>query len=183
MPGWVRISRPTTNFCRLPPDSVRASGLKPGLAHVERGDDLGGLGERAIGGDEAAARHAAMAVAGEDDVLRQAEVGRGGVAVALLRHEDGAPRAATVDADVADRVIVDIDRVGPVGDQFARQTGEQFGLAVAGDAGDADHLAGAHRQRHVLQRDAVRRGRSRAQSVDDEARLARLGAPRPPARR
>ena len=38
---------------------------------------------------------------------------------------------------------------------LARERRKQFVLPVAGDASDAEHLAAAHLQRHILQRDAV----------------------------
>ncbi len=39
---------------------------------------------------------------------------------------------------------------------LARQRLEELGLAVAGDAGDGDDLAGAHLERDLAQRDAVK---------------------------
>ena len=50
------ISRPTRNFCRLPPDSERACGLRAGGAHVEALDDLAGEFERPAAPHEAEAR-------------------------------------------------------------------------------------------------------------------------------
>ena len=55
--GSCSTSRPTRNFCRLPPDSdLRERGLGPGGAHVEPGDDVlrEGRGALAAGSGRAA---------------------------------------------------------------------------------------------------------------------------------
>ena len=176
-PGSLRISRPTTNFCKFPPDSVRASGSAPDLRTSKAATTSFALSSALRGVDEAGARHARGAVRGQHDIFRQREIGRRGVAVALFGHERRAERAPARDADVADRLAVDADRLGPARDQLAREIGEEFGLAVAGDAGDADHFAAAHGERDIFQRNAVQRGRGRAERGDDEARLAQPCAP------
>ena len=86
-PGSRRISRPTTNFCRLPPDRLDGFRIALGLAHVE---GLGG----AIDGASVAGLlmkpsldHAARGVAGEQRVLGQFHARRGAMAEPFLGDE------------------------------------------------------------------------------------------------
>ena len=53
---------------------------------------------------------------------------------------------------------------------LARQRGEQFVLAVAGDAGDAEDFAALDLERDVLEPHAVRIVRLEAEIVDDQPR-------------
>ena len=54
--GVCMISRPTRNFCRLPPDSDARLRLRAGGAHVEALDDLAGEFVHLAAPDEAEAR-------------------------------------------------------------------------------------------------------------------------------
>ena len=80
-------------------------------------------------------------MAGEQRVLRQLHARRGAVAEPLFRHEGGAELAALGDREVAGGVAVDDDVAVARRETLAGQRREQFVLAVAGDAGDAEDFA------------------------------------------
>ena len=144
-PGSRRISRPTMNFCRLPPERLTASGSRLALRTSKALVVRSTVGERRRPVDEAVLHHAARRVAGEQRVLRQLHARRGAVAEPLLRHEGRAQPPPLGDRQMPDRcrrrsmIVVGIGRRS-----LARQRGEQFVLAVAGDAGDAEDLAALH---------------------------------------
>ena len=69
-------------------------------------------------------------------------------------------------------LAVDDHRVGPVDRPLARERGEQFALAVAGDAGDGDHLAAVNSRLMLLQR---RRRRDRPDGRSSEPSARRTG--------
>ena len=108
-PGSRKISRPTMNFCRLPPDRLTASGSRLALRTSKAlGGPVDGR-QRRRPVDEAALHHAAGGVAGEQRVFRQFHARRGAVAEPLLRHESGAQPAALGDRQLAGGVAVDDD--------------------------------------------------------------------------
>ena len=109
--GRCRISRPMTNFCRLPPDSARAARARAGRAHVERLDDP--LGKVARGAASAGSRGASgprapTPVSSAFSVRRH--VRRGGVAEPFLGGGEQAQPAARAGPSVAD---VAARRAGP----------------------------------------------------------------------
>ena len=65
---------------------------------------------------------------------------------------------------------VDHDRAGVLRQPLARERREEFVLAVAGDAGDAQDFATPEFERDVLQPHAVRIVRREVEVVDDEPR-------------
>ncbi len=109
------------------------------------------------------------------------------VAEAFLRHEGGAEPAPRLDAETADgRPPMRMASVS-LGKALAGEDREEFALAVAGDAGDADDFAGAHRQLDSGKRHPVRAEAAGAEPGDPQhlgavrvrrarAHLADLGA-------
>ena len=91
-------------------------------------------------------------MAGQDDIFRQREARDRAMAQALFRHEGGAAPAPLGDAEMAASRAVDLHRLGIAAATLAGDGVEQFRLAVAGDAGDADHLAAAHIQADIVER-------------------------------
>ena len=81
---------------------------------------------------------------------------RGAVAEPLLRHEGRAEPPPLGDRQMPDRFAVDDDVAGVRRRAFAGQRGEQFVLAVAGDAGDAENLAALDLERDRFKPRAVR---------------------------
>ena len=145
--GSASISRPTMNFCRLPPERLFAA--EPGAAglDVEAADQR--LGQRRDVADADPAAGADRARARQQRVLRQREGRHGTAAEPLLGNEvqaGGAPRARRGARDVA---LEELDRAGRRAPVLARDRRHQLLLAVAGDAGDADHLAGANVERDL----------------------------------
>ena len=127
-----------------------------GLAHVE---GLGGLvdgRQRRRLVDEAALDHAARRVAGEQRIFRQLHARRGAVAEPLFRNEGGAELAPLGDRHEPGRLAVDDDIAFGRREPLAGQRREQFVLAVAGDAGDAEDFAALDLERNVVQVHAVR---------------------------
>ena len=90
--GLASISRPTMNFCRLPPDSERAAASGPAGLDVEAPDDLAGVPLQRAGADPAALAH--RVAAREQHVVRQAERRHRAAAEPLFGHEMHAQRAA-----------------------------------------------------------------------------------------
>ena len=90
--GSASISRPTMNFCRLPPDRLLAAEPGPAGLDVEAADQR--LGERGDVADADPAAGADGAGAREQRVLRQRERRHGAAAEALLGHEVQALAAA-----------------------------------------------------------------------------------------
>ena len=130
--GSRSSSRPTTNFCRLPPDSADAAGFawlaRTSNRSVTRA--AGGAGVGAV--DEAGAHHARVGgVARKQRVLGQHEAGHRAMAEPLLRHEGGSEPPSCGHAAGAAVLAGDDHRV-PRRVTFAGQGLEQLRLAVAG---------------------------------------------------
>ena len=89
----------------------------------------------------------AVTGAGEQRVVGKAQRRHRAAAEPLLRHEGQARVAPLRGIEVPDRAAA-ADRIvlGVADGDLAGERREQFLLAVAGDAGDADDLAGAHLQ-------------------------------------
>ena len=118
-----------------------------------------------------------LAVArGQHGVVGEREVRHGGVAVALLGHGAEAEAAAGAGAEVADRLAVEADRGGVADRGLAGEREQQLVLAVAGDAGDAEDLAGAHGEGDVLERDVEVAGAGEAQAASTDEALGAEGA-------
>ena len=171
------ISRPTTNFCRLPPG--QRAGLRVGLAlaHVEGlGDASAALARPRRESTSPCRTSAAGRVARTGRTFsRQAScAGAAAWPLPLLRHEGRAAPAPRVDAVAADRRAVDARRRRRVRrGALARHGGEEFGLAVAGHARDADDLAAADRKRDVASaRCRAARGCGSDRSIEREAHRA-----------
>ena len=92
------------------------------------------------------------------------------MAVALLRSGAQAEIAPLGDAEPPDRLPGQHDRPGLRRQRFAAHRAQELVLPVAGDARDAENLAGAHRERDVLQRDAELAGLRQAQAIRRELR-------------
>ncbi len=84
-------------------------------------------------------------VAGKQRVLGQRHLRHRAVAQPFLGHVAQAERATLARPQPPDRRAVDRDRRGRR-QQLAGQSRHQLALAIAADAGDADDLAGAHRE-------------------------------------
>ena len=127
---------------------VRAAGL-----HVEAPDDVGGLRMELPDPNPAAgkARERNGFIARQQQVVRQSQGGHGSAAQALLRHKMKAKLAppARVQARCVGFANADRGRWRPR--VLARQGIQQLLLAVAGDPGNAHHLARAHLQRDAGQ--------------------------------
>ncbi len=160
--GSCSTSRPTTNFCRLPPESERASAAGP-LVRTSKSRMMS-LANRVVLRlvDDAEARQGLAHVARQQGVLRQAHARHGGVAVALLRHETGAERAPLGGRHVPRRDAVDHHGIGLAGGDLPRQRVHQLGLPVAGHAGDPEDLALGDGERHRLEVDAELAVRARS---------------------
>ena len=130
---------------------------------------------RLAGADEAAGKQTLALAAAEHAIVDQAHLGHGGVAVALLGHAAQAEHPPPGGAESADRGAVDADRGLRRDGALARQRQQQLVLAVAGDPGDAEDLAGADLEADALEVDAVRLLARQVQAVDGQARLTGLG--------
>ena len=127
--------------------------------------------ESVAGGiDEAVLHHAAGGVSGQQRVLRQPHARRGAVAEPLLRHEGRAKLAPLRDRKMPGGDAFDHDGAGILRQPLARQRGEEFVLAVAGDAGDAQDFTTLQFERDVLEPHAVRIVGLEAEIVDDQPR-------------
>ncbi len=166
-PGRRSNSRPTTNFCRLPPGERARFRVRAALAHIEHLGDAADDAARAREIDDAAAHEAfARGVAGQHDIVGERHARHGAVAEALLRYEGGIEAPADINAAAAAIDAVDADGVRPVGAHFARERIEQFVLAIAGDARDRDDLAAAHVERDLVEGGGEGMGLRRGQLVD-----------------
>ena len=175
--GRRMISRPTTNFCRLPPESLR--GLRIALRPCARRSSAtiarGQAPRRVRAATKPRAADLAGRVMGEERVLAQAMGRRRRMAEPLLGHEGGAEPPARVDAVAPDRRGRRC-ATAPAArrETLAGERREQLALAVAGDAGDADDLARPDRQVDLLQGHAVRIAGGQRQAAHRE-RLAAGG--------
>ena len=178
-PGSCRISRPTMNFCRLPPERLRAA-RRARRADVE-GSTIRVARTRAPCRADERRRRAGPARWRplSTRVLRERHLGHRGVAVALLGHEAQAQRAPLRGAELADRRRRRCGSRLGVGQALAGQAPQQLVLAVAGDAGDAEDLAGRDLEADVLAGDAdaarrpAGRGRARSSRTARRTRAAR----------
>ena len=179
------ISRPTMNFCRLPPERLLAAEPGPPALTLKRRISARPARRRrradpAAGADRAGAR--------QQRVLRQRQRRHGAAAQALFGHEvqPGARAASRGEARAMSRPKSAID-AGRRARVLARQRGHQLLLAVARDAGDADDLAGAHLEARCRSRSMPNGSSWRACSPRTAsthlARLARRGAAAAAARR
>jgi len=125
--------------------------LRPRRLDRIAGDQRGGALEDAGAPQERPGAHVGVAVGLEDDVRGDREARRDSRPQPVLGHVRDAvgncvARVARAQRDARDRHVSGRQRPQP---------GERLGelaLAVAGDAGDADDLAAAHRERDAAQR-------------------------------
>ena len=96
----------------------------------------------------------------------------------LFRNEGRAHAAPFGDVAEAGGFAFDHDRAFAGRQPLARKRREQFVLAVAGNAGDAENLAAADFQRHLLQARAVRIVRLQRKLFDHEPGRQRAAARR-----
>ena len=176
-PGFCSTSRPTTNFCRLPPDRLRASASMPGVRTSNSLDDRGSAKSRALPArmKPPASRPLRWRPL-STRVVDQAHLGHGGVAVALLGHaaqaELAPPRRRRAGRPACRRCG---SWCRAWTGALAGQRQQQLVLAVAGDPGDAEDLAGADLEADALEVDAVRLLARQVEAVDGQARLAGPG--------
>ena len=173
-------SRAITTRCAFPPESVRAGRDGSDVRMPNRVDEVA---RPAVDGrhvEQAALRRpAAGAWRPEQQVVGDARLGRQPAVIAVLRARRRArtPAGRRRTPSVTSRPAIATDpRRGRL---EARDHLGQLRLAVAGDAGHADDLAAAHRQRHVVE--AGRATRRAAPGPDRRAgpRAARTrGTPR-----
>ena len=96
-------------LCRLPPESVTASGSRLALRTSKDFGRAIDVSERRRLVDETFFDHAARGVAGQQSVLGQLHAWRGTVTEPLLRHKRGAHAAAFGDIEPAGSLTVDDD--------------------------------------------------------------------------
>ena len=171
--GWASISRPTMNFCRLPPDRLFAAAPGPPALTPKRSMMCAASARTAAKRQPAAAADAG--VARQQGVVRQAHRRHRAAAQPLLGHEVqalAAPPARRLSRDVA---AEQADRARRGTRVFAREHRHQLLLAVAGDAGDADDLAGTHVEIQVPQRGAEGVAPRQVQAAHDEHGFSGFG--------
>ena len=167
-----QISRPTMNFCRLPPDSAAASGSALALAHVHGLDDALPPPRRASrdrscrAPNEVRRSRGATEAGSRDSFMRGAAPwpsrSSGTKAAPSMRRAvmPSTPTGILAAMRIASAVLLQ---------HFAGDGLEELALAVAGDAGDADDLAGADDESMfrsgtpMQRRPACERQRDRAQ--------------------
>ena len=149
-PGSRRISRPTMNFCKLPPERLTASGsrlaLRTSKVLVVRSTcaSVAGLSMKPVLTMPLAAWPVSNAFS--DSFMRGAvpwPSRSSGTKAAPMRRRSVTPSRP---AALPSMTIGAFARR----QALARQRRKQFVLTVAGDAGDADDLAAAHLERHLL---------------------------------
>ena len=149
--GFCKTSRPTRNFCRLPPDSDRASAFGPVVRTSKCLMMFSAKFRGLLLVDDPETDQRLAGEAGQEGVLRQRHRGDRAMAVALLRDKAAVDPPPLMRTHMARRNPVDHDAFRPPGRNFARQRIHQFTLPVAGDAGDAEDLAALQRQRNFFQ--------------------------------
>jgi hypothetical protein len=97
--------------------------------------------------------------------------------VSRIGHEGGAAASPLGDAGPPHGDTVDRDGVRVRGEHLAAQRGEEFVLAVAGDASHAEHLAGAHDEADGGERDAMGMLRGQRKGRDREPHRAVFARP------
>jgi hypothetical protein len=134
--GCCMISRPTMNFCRLPPDRLRAAAPGPPQRTSKRSMQVLANSQAALGRRKPFFT-SPVAVGRQGGVVGEAH-GRHGAAARRSSGTKPGRACAAAGVQVAHRQAG--HRVGGAGG-FAGEGGQQLGLAVAGDAGDAEDLA------------------------------------------
>eukprot|EP01022_Parablepharisma_sp_SALTPOND_P021557 TRINITY_DN427_c2_g1_i1.p1 TRINITY_DN427_c2_g1~~TRINITY_DN427_c2_g1_i1.p1 ORF type:complete len:1458 (+),score=547.10 TRINITY_DN427_c2_g1_i1:21634-26007(+) len=113
-------------------------------------------------------------------LVRQQHIGRqrqgryGTASQAFFRHQAQAGRAARIGREIAHRLAGQHDHVGGGTLVLAGERRQQFLLAVAGDAGDTDDLAGTHFALDVLQFGGEQVGLGQRQTIDVQLALVAL---------
>ncbi len=163
-------------FLQVAPGQACRRGLCVRRLHGETLDDLIGEGAHLAAADQPALDHAGLLEGSEQAVVGQAHARHRAVTEAFGRHEGHAVATASVGAQMGDVVTEKTNTHGLGGRQalFATEQGEQFVLAVAGDSGDTDDLAGAHFQVHLFEGHAERIGVVPGQPLDPQERRAAL---------
>ena len=124
--GLCFTSRPTMNFCRLPPDSERASAAGP-VVRTSKLLITSPAKPAVLPALIRPLRDSACAhIAGQKGVLAQRHVAHRAVAVAFLRHEAAAERAPLARPEPAGRNAVDRDRIRPRRQHLAGQGRHQL---------------------------------------------------------
>ena len=151
MRGAIISHLPITSFCWLPPDSDPAAGSVPSLRTAEQLHDA--LDRLALGRavDDAPARQ--LAERGEREVVAHRHRQHQALGLAVLgdqRHADrrGAWRRSARRCRTG-RPSISTSPRGAA--QHAEQRQQQLALALAVEAAEADHLAGAQAQRDVVE--------------------------------
>ena len=111
--GACSISRPITNFCRLPPERLRAALSTLRVRTPKSATTLAGKALRLAIVEEAQPAQPHAGRGGERRVLPQRHVGHRGMPQPLLGDEAHPQRAPSRGAAGADRDAVDSDRVAP----------------------------------------------------------------------
>ena len=126
----------------------------------------------------------AVRVMRDQRILAEAMGRSSGVAEAFLRHEGCAEPPPRLDAgDAPHGAAADPDRFRWLRKALAGEDGEEFALAVAGDAGDADDFAGTGRQGRCLGGHSVHAARPAApRDLSTRSALACAAAGVAPAR-
>ena len=167
------ISRPTMNFCRLPPERLRACAAMPAQRTSKRRDQPGRQRVHRCQVQQAArapwrrSTRVSSAFSASDSSGTAPRPSRSSGTKARPRARRSAGPSAPIGWPSS--------RTAPgAGAALARQRRQQLLLAVAGDAGDADDLAGAHLERDVAQRRCrtARRRQGQARRPPGRARRA-----------
>ncbi len=161
------------NFCRLPPDRLDAAASSPLHLTLKR-SITSRENARIRGVRNKPEAHHALPRAGQQRVVREAHRRDRAAAEAFFRHEAQAESTPLRRPERARRRAAEADGVGVADRRLAGQRGEQFLLAVARHAGDAEDLAAADLDADVVERRAERIGGRERQAADLEARLAGL---------
>ncbi len=177
-PGFCSTSRPTTNFCRLPPDRLRASASMPGVrtsnSLTMRLAKSRALPARMKPPESRPWRWRPLSTPLSTRLIS-------GTAAWPLRSSGTLHRPSARRREgpkPADGRAVDADRgVGRDG-ALAGQRQQQLVLAVAGDAGDAEDLAGTDLEADALEVDAVRLLRRAGRGRGRSGAARRPGRPR-----
>ncbi len=166
-PGLLKNLAAEDEFLQIAAGEARRRGRAVRRLHREALDHLCRefLHARAL--DQSVPEHAPLLEGGEQTVIGQAHAGHCAVAKTFGGHERQPLAAACIRAQVRHRLAKKADTFGiaPLQGALAGQQREQFVLAVAGDSGDADDLAGTYVQAQLLERNAKGIGISPGQSL------------------
>ena len=138
--GSREISRATTTFCWLPPESPPAACERPAAADVELADQAGGAREEPLGEEPAPLRRRRLRVVVQRDVLGDRELEHEAAPLTVLRDVPDARIEHLARTRVAQLAPRDLDRAA-LGPHQAGDRVDQLRLAVAVDAGEPDDLA------------------------------------------